>query len=320
MKLGKAFEILVKRILINVGFSEVYSDGLYIFDGAPGQMIQGLGEAHNADVLLEPPVQTPFYSRTRLLIECKDYRTKIGLNTIRSVLGLREDINHFDIVDINELNARRAQNRRGMVYSYERYSYQVAVAALNGYTLPAQKFAVTYRIPLLEFDRMPFWGDFCNMIGYRNLQHNRHNQRELYRDAPVDVTEERIINLSDEIGQHMAVAITNSGQMLFLYRTTGERNQFNDYYSLFWEEPTLPWKLRTGNHTYQFQLPKGIMKLWLNNATNELEMKKEAINCKANFLSNMIVYYSENGRPIIKMVSIDKYELERAKNRLNNRA
>lgn len=69
MKLGKAFEILVNRILINVGFSEVVSDGVYIFDGAPGQMIQGLGEAHNADVLLEPPVQTPFYSRTRLLIE-----------------------------------------------------------------------------------------------------------------------------------------------------------------------------------------------------------------------------------------------------------
>ena len=92
MKLGKAFEILVKRILINVGFSEVYSDGLYIFDGAPGQMIQGLGEAHNADVLLEPPVQTPFYSHTRLLIECKDYRTKIGLNTIRSVLGLRRTL------------------------------------------------------------------------------------------------------------------------------------------------------------------------------------------------------------------------------------
>lgn len=30
MKAGKAFEILVKRILINVGFSEVQSDGTYI--------------------------------------------------------------------------------------------------------------------------------------------------------------------------------------------------------------------------------------------------------------------------------------------------
>ena len=47
---GKAFELFVKRILIHIGFSEVVSDGLYIYDGAPGQMIQGLGEAHNADV------------------------------------------------------------------------------------------------------------------------------------------------------------------------------------------------------------------------------------------------------------------------------
>ena len=60
MKPGKAFEIFVKRLLMCVGFSEVMSDGLYIYDAAPGQMIQGLGEAHNADVLLEPPVQTPF--------------------------------------------------------------------------------------------------------------------------------------------------------------------------------------------------------------------------------------------------------------------
>lgn len=35
MKLGKAFEILVKHILMNIGFSEVASDGLYIFNGAP---------------------------------------------------------------------------------------------------------------------------------------------------------------------------------------------------------------------------------------------------------------------------------------------
>ena len=125
---GKAFELLVKRILVNTGFSEVMSDGLYIYDGAPGQMIQGLGEAHNADVLLEPPVQTPFYSKTRLLIECKDYRAKIGLNIVRSTLGLREDINNFNIVDMNELAARRQQNHQVTPPVFDRYSYQVAMA------------------------------------------------------------------------------------------------------------------------------------------------------------------------------------------------
>ena len=74
MKSWKAFELLVKHILINIGFDEVKSDGLYIFNGTAGQMINGLGEAHNADVLLEPPVQIPFSPATRLLIECKNYK------------------------------------------------------------------------------------------------------------------------------------------------------------------------------------------------------------------------------------------------------
>lgn len=64
MKAGRAFEIFVKHILLKVGFVEVKSDGLYVFDGTAGQMIQGLGEAHNADVLLEPPVQIPLLNQS----------------------------------------------------------------------------------------------------------------------------------------------------------------------------------------------------------------------------------------------------------------
>lgn len=36
------------------------------------------------------------------MIESKDYTRKVGQNAIRSTLGLREDINHFEIVDQNE--------------------------------------------------------------------------------------------------------------------------------------------------------------------------------------------------------------------------
>lgn len=306
MKKGKAFEIFIKRLLMNVGFSGIESDGLYIFDGAPGQMIQGLGEAHNADVLLEPPVQTPFYVRTRLLIECKDYIRKVGLNTIRSVLGLREDINHFNIVDIDELTARRCQNRQGIFYySYERFNYQVAVAALNGYTVPAQKFAATYRIPLLEFDKMPFWKKWDDLI------ENISNSISYSYGA-----QEQIERLADEIGRRLAIAITNSGQLLILYRVEGENNEFADYYTLHWSDPYSLWELRTGSQVYVFQLPDKIMELWLENSTNELEMKREAIDCKAKFLSNMIVYYMEYNRPAVKMISIDKYQLEDAKSRL----
>lgn len=139
MKRGKAFEIIVKNFLIGIGFLEVCSDKLYIYDGPAGQMIQGLGNAHNADVLLEPMVQTPFYTPTRLLIECKDYdKKKVGLDVVRGVLGLREDINHFEIVDTNILQERRKQNRNVINnYSYIRYTYQLAVEMSANITAPS---------------------------------------------------------------------------------------------------------------------------------------------------------------------------------------
>lgn len=253
---GKAFELFVKRILIHIGFSEVVSDGLYIYDGAPGQMIQGLGEAHNADVLLEPPVQTPFYSKTRLLIECKDYRKKISFNVVRSALGLREDINNFNIVDMAELATRRRQNRRANPPVFDRYSYQVAIAALTGFTTQAQEFAATYRIPLIEFNKLPFWSAFCQAIGYDNFN---FNSRRVNFDM-ID-TENQLLELADRIGQRMAVAITNSGQMLFMYHVTDGRINFNEYYSLHWVDPQKPWILSSGREEYLFQLPESILKV-----------------------------------------------------------
>ena len=114
----------------------------------------------------------------------------------------------------------------------------------------------------------------------------------------------------------MAVAITNSGQMLFLYHTTDEHIHFNEYYSLHWEDPKEPWILRSDQEEYLFQLPESILKVWLNKSTDELKMKREAINCKANFLSHMVVYYTGDGQPAIKMISIDRFQLEEAIYRL----
>lgn len=128
--------------------------------------------------------------------------------------------------------------------------------------------------------------------------------------------ETQIINLAVEVGKHMAVAVTNSGQMLFLYCMTSEQIQFGDDYSLHWSEPELPWQLRSGSQIYFFQLPDSIMKRWLSHATDELQIKKEAIHCKEQFLSNMVVYYKYNERPVIKMISIDENQLRLARERL----
>ena len=315
MTQGKAFELLVKRILVAVGFSEVSSDGLYIFDGPAGQMIQGLGEAHNADVLLDPPVQTPFYSKTRLLVECKNYTRKVGLNTIRSVLGLREDINHFDVVDLQELTARRAQTRRGVVGQFDRYSYQVAIAATSGYTAQAQKFASTYRIPLIELTKMPFWSEFLSLVQVTGDLNRRFEGFGRVANCENEEVDPNIVEFADKVGRNMAVAITNSGQLLFLYRVKGNRAHFKDWYSLHWTNPQEPWRLDSGECSYLFQLPDSIMKQWLEHSQSELDTKRSAINCKASFLSNMVVYHMDH-RPRIQMISIDRYELNKARERL----
>lgn len=306
MKAGKAFEILVKQTLLCAGFSQVPADGMYIFDKpAVGLMIQGLAEAHNADVLLEPPVQTPFYSRTRLLIECKDHTRKVGLNTIRSALGLREDVNHFNIVDIKELTARRNQKRNNLTYNFDRYTYQIAIASMSGFSIQGQNFAAAYRIPLIEFNKMPFWKDFCEQAGI-------FSEETL---SQAEISEHEIIQVAGQIGSRMAIAITNSGQMLFLYRVNGMLNQFGDYYSLHWRSVDSPWILRSADQEYLFQLPDDIMKNWLENAKTELDRKRSAIYCKEQSLSNMVVYYREQGLPAIKMISIDQGQLAEARSR-----
>ena len=308
MKAGIAFEILVKRILISVGFSEVQPDGTYIYDGSSGQMIQGLGEAHNADVLLEPPVQTPFLNKIRLLVECKDYKRKVGLDVVRDALGLREDVNHFELVDANELLSRKTQRRQGIINFHERYSYQVAIASMSGYSIQAQKFAATHRIPLIEFDKMGFWADF------RSVLHDISNNDSLsYEEQKA-----RIIRFADNIGRRMAVAITNSGQIIFLHREIGETTKFSESYDLFWVSKRLPWKMISGGCQYCFQLPESIMEQWLANVTNEFEMRKEAINCKEEYLSNMLVYYKANEKPAVSMISINQHRLKEAKERLKN--
>ena len=57
---------------------------------------------------------------------------------------------------------------------------------------------------------------------------------------------------------------------------------------------------------------------WLANLTNEFEMRKEAINCKEEYLSNMLVYYKENEKPAVSMISINQHKLKEAKERLKN--
>lgn len=301
MSPGKAFELFIRHLLNALGFSNVVSDSIYIFDGSAGQMIQGLAEAHNADVLVEPPVQIPFNTPARLLVECKNFQGKIGLNTLRSALGLKEDVNNFDIVDFEELKNRRTTRRYGITYSYTRYYYQIAVASMNGFSIQAQKFALTHRISLIDFSRLPFW----------------HKVFESFEKCLVGTTSEEmdILKYAEKVSKNMAIAVLNSGQLLFLYNEKEDDEvEFKDFFTLSWESPESLWRLTSGDKSYVFALPDLIRDKWLDDSIKD-SIKENAILCKESFFSNMVVYYSKEFRSKIKMISIDKQTIKNAKNR-----
>ena len=309
---GKAFEYFIKRLLLIIGFREICPDTIYIFEGPAGLMINGLGEAHNADVLLEPPVQTPFYMPTRLLIECKSYTGKVGIDVIRGVLGLRDDINVFNYLDDEELknrkNNKRIINKKNNTY----YFYQVAVASLKGYSVAAQNFAAAHRIPLIQLDNMPYWGDFLKILESPN---------DYYLEKSQQTVERQIDALLSQIGKRLALAVTNSGQILLLFNSLSEIGEDDDYkfcqYKLLWQDKNSPWEMVIGNSHYLFQLPDELFKSWVANSSSEFDLRKNAMQLKYEDFSSMMMYYSINGQPHTKMISIDKSSLKEAEERLN---
>ena len=69
--------------------------------------MNGKGAAHDADVFMEPPIQIPFIYPTRVIFECKAYASRAGLPIVRNALGLRQDINEFEIVTKESLEKER---------------------------------------------------------------------------------------------------------------------------------------------------------------------------------------------------------------------
>lgn len=309
MTAGKRFELFVRKILLSVGFSSVISDGTYIYNGPAGQMIQGLGQSHNADVLMMPPVQMPFYFPSRLLLECKNHISKINLDIVRSALGLREDINCFEVVDQNVLLTRR-NPRRGMPsVKFDRYYHQVGVAACSDFTVPAQEYALAHRIPLISFNKLPFWPSISPYF-----------RGGMFVHAPTteNVDDAEFEGICDNIAERMAMAMLDDGQMLFLYNMRDEVPRFeSDYYRLYWANNHAHWYLDCSNQEYAFQLPNKIQEMWVTHAVENIEIKRQhALLYKEAYMSHMVVYYREYGLPKIKMLSIDFEQLKQAKSQL----
>jgi hypothetical protein len=108
---GALLEHIVRNLLKNCGFTNVKADNLYSFERGGLFYVNGKGTAHDADVIMNPPIQMPFSYPTQLIFECKAYEATVGLSIVRNALGLCNDINDFEIVTKGSL-LKRQNNRR----------------------------------------------------------------------------------------------------------------------------------------------------------------------------------------------------------------
>lgn len=332
---GYAFEYLIRRLMLNSGFTNSPLDNKYktVYTNGTGTMIHGLGQPHNADVLMDPPIQTPFYYQSRLLVECKAYSTPLGLGHARNVLGLREDINSFNIVDLATLTNRRNYSDKAILHDFEKFQYQVALASLSGFKAGTVAFAHTHRIPLIDLDSLPLMReikDFILDLDLLDLPEEQMKELITVFQGKQDwwnlsiIQNDRyrhIINFFEHeiFSNRIEVGITNTGDILFLYKMSNDdlqkiNNQiYEDGFSIHWNNFNSYWYLRDRNEGYIFQLPEALKQKWIEYSNvPEQNIYSGAITLKEKSIAKIIKYYIEDGKQNIKILHLSKRFIEEA--------
>ncbi|MFH1367670.1 MAG: hypothetical protein ABII64_00960 [Elusimicrobiota bacterium] len=328
---GAAFEWFVRNYLISCGFKQVKTDNFLIYKGGPGLMVHGLGQPHNADVLLSPPIQIPFYYPARLLVECKGYNKEVQLPVIRNALGLREDINRFDIVTPDILRKRRNYRRRtNALYDCRRYLYQVGVASIKGFGKPAQEFAATHRIPLISFENHPSFQLLNNLMSYINdivlnklevralikcFQDNQVLEFRINDEEKYSVFNEFVIS-SNKLFRNALIGILDTGDIIFIHnhnRDTffNQRAQQTNI-NIHWSSESKYWMIKPqeiGEWKLTFELPEQLFNEWSETNYD----RAEAINMKENNFSNIYLFAVKNGRFWFHILKLSQAFLDNAR-------
>lgn len=277
-------EYIVRQIMNNCGFKKVTSDWVYVFDKSWMQFIHWKWSAHNVDVLVEPPIQIPFIYPTRINFECKSYSQKVWLPIVRWALGLRVDINDFEVLTPTQLDARKI-TRRFSVSSFERnrFHYQVWLVITWDYTLDAQEFAIHHKIPLLSL-RWILPVNLCRKI------------EELEDSENVGTIKSEV---DDEI-KKVVIWLTESGDMLFLkWNTLNEVNDFKEWKIKIRfdenpnEEYNTYWHLEDSEGRWlRFQLPKKVIEFWREDGYSA----NRAIEIKEGIFRKILLFWSRGSR------------------------
>ena len=323
---GSLLEYVVRRLLLNCGFTRVRPDGLLIFKRYGLTMINGKGAAHDADVLMNPPIQMPFSYPFRLNFECKAYKNRTGLSIIRNALGLRYDINEFEIITRHQLTERQNNRRSTLALdNRQRFNYQVGVASVEDFTKPAFEFAANNKIPLLSL-RWFLPHNICNRFHeitdlYLD-QFNEHQLDDLHlflkgeqnHDGERFVIEtdsifKQIIDALSEFENRVLIGLLESGDLLFLFSPENNHAEYfvNHGISMnarfhYMRRELDYWLLSINEDIeYGFYLPKNIIQMWKNQNFD----RQAAVNIKAEMFSKVFIFFRNTEIPF-RILNIDR--------------
>jgi len=343
---GALVEYIVRQLLKNCGFTNVTADNLYTYESSGLFFVNGKGAAHDADIIMNPPIQMPFSYPSQLIFECKAYAGKISLPVVRNVLGYRSDINEFEIVTKKSL--RKRKNNRRTSYAIEtrnRFIFQIGVAAINDFSKPAIEFAANNKIPLISLSWFLGPNTILNINSIdQNLidsygENNCEKIYNLFKDRNGDITDEKhqdaynflfednligdIVTFSNTTIRYSYVGLLETGDMIFLFARSrsednilNQRTGINAYRARIYWNSNRPnvWRLSVINGNgdpqqtdFDFYVPKKIYDHWRKFNLN----KSEALNIKERFFSKIFVFNrAQNPEMPFSIISIDEEWLQ----------
>ena len=343
---GALLEYIVRQLLKSCGFTNVKADNLFSFERSGLFFINGRGAAHDADIIMNPPIQMPFAYPSQLLFECKAYGTVTSLPIVRNALGLRNDINEFEIVTRDSLLER--QNNRRASYAIDtrtRFIYQVGVASINEFSKPSIEYATNNKIPLLS---LSWFLDPTSISNFNSIDQtlintfNPEDIKNLYdflKDREGNMYVEKykrtndFLNSANIIGdivtaanltiRYSYVGLLETGDMVFLFaRSKSEANilnQLNGFTALkakiHWstDRPNV-WTLTVYNDQnrdqqtdFYFYVPERIFNHWKNYNLDKIA----ALDIKQEFFSRIFVFNQQNNLEVpFSIINIDREWLE----------
>jgi hypothetical protein len=300
-------------------------------EGHSGLEVFGRGSKHQIDAIADFVIAQPFSNPQRLLLEAKFRSKKTGIEVIRNAVGVLKDVGEYWV-------------SKDKIPPKARYHYQYAIFSSYDYSSPAQEYAYAHDIYLIPLSKSTFFQPVLQAIESVTIDDlpgniNRHflkslridirqKLKNLDRRFPVTnlYSQEEIVSKIDQfcykcqrlngallamINRHFPIFLVPNLQVVDI-------NKLDNFYdvNIYWDREG--WYIRKSNSNedmFSFDLPKELFNLY---AQNGLLSKKNALDLKSQYMSEIQAILTVDDRTRIITFKLDRDWLNNLRETLNN--